>query len=197
VGSRLDWYDRIPEAERQTVDAYAKWLKPIPWQLFATFTHPWNVTSETADRKLRELINALERDLKDSICFVAGKERRSLSAGMSVPWHFHVLMTAHHPIPPDLVENSWRQLVRPHTKLADGLSVADGKSVKDDSVVVEPYDTGLRGAEYCLKSINNCHGDWTCRWLREQHPLMKGTNRPSHRSLRQERRSADREIRSK
>lgn len=193
----MDWYDRIPETERRSVDAYAKWLKPIPWQLFVTVTFPWNVTSETADRKLKELINALERDLRDSICFVAGKERKSLSAGMSVPWHFHVLMTAHRPIPPNLVEDSWRKLVRPHAKRVDGISVVDGKSVKDDRVLVEPYNNDLRGAEYCLKSINDCDGDWTSRWLRQHHPQMKGTSRPSHRSLRQEKRSADRELRSK
>lgn len=197
MGTRLDWYDRIPVAERRSIDACAKWLRPIPWQLFVTLTFPWNVTSETADRKFKELINELERALKDSICFVAGKERKPLSAGMSVPWHFHALMTAHRLIPPGGVAISWRRLVGAGAKRAEGRSEDDdAKSEDGDSALVEPYDSNERGPEYCLKSMNGCNGDWTFRWLREFNPTMKGTSRPSHRSLRQEKRSAERERRS-
>jgi hypothetical protein len=71
----------------------------------------------------------MERELKNSICFVAGKERKPLSSGISVPWHFHVLMAAHCPIPQEQVELWWRQIV--------GRQNA-GNSGDDDSVLVEP-----------------------------------------------------------
>jgi hypothetical protein len=61
----LEWCDQIPETERRTVDAYAKWLKPISWQ-FVTLMFPWNVRAETADHKFKERINVLEHGLKDS-----------------------------------------------------------------------------------------------------------------------------------
>jgi hypothetical protein len=178
-----DWYDRIPEAERHIVDAYAKWLNPIPWQFFVTLTFPWDATSETADQKLKELLNALERELKNSICFMAGKERKARSAGMNVPWHFHVLMTAQCPIPKDLIEIWWRQLV--------GASGTGGLG-KDDSVLVVPYDKNKRGVEYCLKLVNDCNGDWASRWLQLFHPTIKRTSQPDHRTLRQEKRFAGR-----
>jgi hypothetical protein len=41
--STAAWYTQIPASDRQTVDAVAKWLAPVPWQLFATFTFTWDV----------------------------------------------------------------------------------------------------------------------------------------------------------
>lgn len=57
-------YTLIPERDRMVVDAAAKWLRPIQWQWFVTLTFPWNVKGETADVKLKEWLNLIERALK-------------------------------------------------------------------------------------------------------------------------------------
>jgi hypothetical protein len=99
------WYRRIQGSELGTVNALAEWLHPIPWQLFATLTFPWNVTSETADRKLREFINRLEKTLRSRVCHVAARESES-KTGAAVPWHFHLLLASLETIPADLVDST-------------------------------------------------------------------------------------------
>ena len=145
------WYSRISQQDRAQVDALARWLHPVQWQLFVTLTFTWNVSSETADSKLREFLNAVEKDLRTKVCFVAGKERKPNSFGMEVPWHFHLLMTASCMLPPRLIEIHWTNLVGAGPKRQ---GQKDG-----DSVVVKLFDKERRGAEYCLKLINDCHGD--------------------------------------
>jgi hypothetical protein len=48
---------------------------------------PVGCPSETADIKLKEWLNLVERTLLTRVCFVAGKERKPNSYGMEVPWH--------------------------------------------------------------------------------------------------------------
>jgi hypothetical protein len=79
------WYTAIPKRDRAAVDAAAKWLAPVPWQYFVTLTFPWNVREETADSKFRQFMNTVERELRHSVCFVVGKERKPQSVGMEVP----------------------------------------------------------------------------------------------------------------
>ena len=137
-----NWCERLPGPEQATADAIAEWLSPIPWQLFITLTFPWNVTSETADRKLKEFINSLERDLKTRICYAAGRESQT-KAGYSVPWHFHVLLASLEAVPVALVEASWLRLVaRIHADPGE-----------QDCIDVQPFNSQLRGAEYIVKQI--------------------------------------------
>ena len=195
-----NWYTMIPERERQVVDATAKWLRPVPWQWFITLTFPWNVRSETADARLKQWLNQIERTLRTRVCFVAGKERKPRSHGMEVPWHFHLLVTAMVDLPKGLLENTWRDLVSRRgrrrryddavgTHLAgdDVLLIKDslrGQESKDDSVLVESYNDNRLGPEYCLKSISSCDGDWFFRWLELFNPRIKQTSSPSHSKIR-------------
>jgi len=176
------WYDGIPAQDRPAVDALASWLRPIRWQWFVTATFNWNIRSETADRKFKEWINLVERDLKARVCVVVGKERKPHSFGREVPWHFHVLMTAATEIPEGMLAGHWKTVAGEGHKRA-----IDGKLV-DEGILVEPYHGLLKGPEYCLKSMNDCNGDWDSRWIRLFHPWIKGTAKPSHQIIRQERR---------
>lgn len=154
-------------------------MRPIQWQWFITLTFPWNVKGETADVKLKEWLNLIERTLKTRICFVAGKERKPHSLGMEVPWHFHVLVTSRIAIPQGFVERAWTDVVAPGARhlLKDG--------AVNDSVLVESYEHNHRGPEYCLKSLNSSNGDWSFRWLELFHPSMKQSESPNHISIRQ------------
>src|ERR1019366_10219783 len=152
-------YTLIPERDRMVVDAAAKWLRPIQWQWFVTLTFPWNVKGETADVKLKEWLNLIERTLKTRVCFVAGKERKPHSYGMEVPWHFHILAMSLAAMPKGLLEESWRTLMSPAARrLLEAEAVNDSIAAEDDpvddSVVVEPYKHNRQGPEYCLKSLN-------------------------------------------
>ena len=179
MSTQHDWYTLIPERDRMIVDAAAKWLRPIPWQWFITLTFPWNVKGETADVKLKEWLNLIERTLKTRICFVAGKERKPHSLGMEVPWHFHLLVTSCIAIPQGLVERAWTDVVVPGARHL----LKDGEV--NGSVLVESYEHNRRGPEYCLKSLNSSNGDWSFRWLELFHPSMKQSGSPNHISIRQ------------
>jgi hypothetical protein len=113
MDGKYNWYTAIPERDRIVVDATAKWLRPVPWQWFVTLTFSWNVRGETADLKLKQWLNTVERELKARVCFVASKECKPPSFGMEVPWHFHVLVAAQVSIPKELREGTWRHLVCP------------------------------------------------------------------------------------
>jgi len=177
MSSQSNWYDRIPSRDREGVDAVAEWIRPIPWQQFVTLTFPWNVSEETADRKLREFINHLERKLKTRICFIAGKEGAS-KQGAKVPWHFHLLLTSVEQIPVSLIADIWRRLV----------GRSNSTSEDDDSVDVKPFIDGILGAEYVMKMIGSVDGDWCCRWLHLFNPAISYTPKRDHRFLRQNRR---------
>jgi hypothetical protein len=179
MSEHSNWHTRIPVQDRQVVDAVAKWLNPIPWQWFVTLTFSWNVSGETADQKLKEWLNTVERDLKARVCFVAGKEHTPSSVGMEVPWHFHLLAASEAPIPQQLLERTWRSLAGRGTRRPAN----DG--FVDDSVLVESYELNRGGPQYCLKSMNTCDGDWLFRWLELFNPLMKQTSRPNHDKIRQ------------
>jgi hypothetical protein len=172
-------YDRINQQDRDVVDAVANWLRPIPWQWFATLTFHWNVRSETADLKLRQWINTIERETRERMCYVFGKEKKGPSLGKTVPWHFHLLATSKADLPKELLESVWQKLVGKGERME-----IDG-DVNYDSILVEPYSTHQKGAEYCLKSLGDSGGEWGFRWLDLFNPKVAGTARPSHRSVRQ------------
>jgi hypothetical protein len=182
VPNKDTWYERIPAQERAAVDAAAKWLRPVRWQWFISLTFTWNVRGETADRKFKKWVNLVERGMRSRMCFVAGKERKPSSHGMEVPWHFHVLVTSLAEAPKELLQKKWTGLVGSGTRReADGVVV-------EESILVEPYEGHLKGPEYCLKSMNDCNGDWLFRWLELFNPGIKQTTRPNHRSLVQRKR---------
>ena len=183
ISTRQPWYQMIAPQDRAAVDAVAEWLRPVPWQWFVTLTFPWNVRAETADRKLKGWIDLVEKDLRNRMCFVAGKERKPDSLGIQVPWHFHLLATSLVPIPKHVLELHWTRMVG-----SGQLHIADGVAIPE-TILAEPYQEHKVGPEYCLKSMNDCLGEWRFRWLELFNPaITKQTSRPNHRTNVQRRR---------
>lgn len=183
--SGLTWYERIPAKDRLAVDSAARWLRPVSWQFFVTATFPWNVRSETAVYKLRQFTNNLERLYRANMCFVAGQESKSGQHGMSVPNHFHVLLASHARLAKEDIEVLWLAQVKRYVNL----------SRIGESIRVESYNTHMRGAEYCLKAINDAYGDWHIHRLELFLPHAAGPSKPSHRSVRHDRRNREQAIR--
>jgi hypothetical protein len=180
--SRDTWYTRIPYRDRLAVDAVSEWLRPIRWQWFVPLTFHWNVRAETADKRLRRWINLVERAVGNRMCFVAGMERVPSRDGIVVPWHYHLLVTAVPDLPNDLLENAWLDLNR-LSKAKD-----EDDEHEDDSVLVRSYKRHSMGPEYCLKKMNDCHGDWLFRWLELFLPHQKQSSFPNARKIRQRKR---------
>jgi hypothetical protein len=176
------WYQRIPEADRLNLDAITKWLAPVPWQVFVTATFSWNVIAQTAQDRFKHYLNEVELQLRESVCFIAGMERKPAYVGMRVPWHFHALMAANCQIPTRILEDTWRRLNGPGKK--------DILHPQGDSIEVRPFNDAKLGLAYCLKMKNDCHGDWLFRRLELFNPTIPKT--ADHRVLRQRRRMAAR-----
>ncbi len=174
------WLRAVPPEDRHALQVTGDWLRQIQWQYFATITFPWNVTDSTANSYFRRWMDTIEQTLRTRVCYVAGMERGSLTARIRIPWHFHVLVTALVPIPADLLEGAWQHQVAAHGNIQPcGLDVP---------ALVEPYEVHRSGPEYCLKKMNDCHGEWQFRWLEYFLPGQPGASRPNGRSIRQHRR---------
>lgn len=185
VSTPHTWYQIITPEDRVAVEAAAEWLRPVSWQWFVTLTFPWNVRAETADRKFKSWVDLVEHDLRSRMCFVAGKERKADTHGMNVPWHYHALVTSLAPISGELLQRHWIRLAG-----TGSLRKVDG-AVVAESILVESYQGHKMGPEYCLKSMNDCFGEWRFRWLELFNPaIAKQTSRPNHRSNVQRRRFA-------
>ncbi|HEY5330875.1 MAG TPA: hypothetical protein VIJ79_13390 [Acidobacteriaceae bacterium] len=182
---REDWYMTISWRKRRVVDAAAKWLRAVRWEWFITLTFPWDVAFSTADHKLRELFNALERFHRTTIGYVAGKESRSRHDGGRVPWHFHLLVTSRVPISSEAIQSFWLGLIR------RGLQTEAEILRRGEHAQVEPYESHRRGPEYCLKTMNEGTSDWYIHRLREFLPGIPGAKRPNHRTVRRQRRGGE------
>jgi hypothetical protein len=180
-----NWFGILPKRKRQDVDAIAKWLSPVRWQWFVTLTFPWNVRSETADKKLKALINAVECYHRAIIGMVAGKESRSRHDGSPVPWHFHLLITSHVSVSREAIQSLWLRLIR------RGLQSEADILRRGEWARVEPYDAQRLGPHYCLKNMNEETSDWCFRRLREFLPSIPGAARPNHRTVRRQRRAGE------
>jgi hypothetical protein len=186
---RENWYMTIPWRKRRVVDAAAKWLRPVRWQWFVTLTFPWDVAFSTADRKLRELINALERHHRTTIGYVAGKESRSRHDGSRVPCHFHLLFASRVPISSEAIQSFWLGLIR------RGLQTEADILRRGEHAQVEPYESHRRGPEYCLKTMNEDTSDWYMHRLEEFLPGARGAAKPNHRTVRRQKRAAAQQAR--
>lgn len=172
------WYETLSGTGRNTIDAVSEWLSPVPWQYFVTLEFPRNVSQMAAKAKLRVYLNAVEKRLRECICFIAGLEGRS-KAGFTVPWHFHMLMTASRPIPMDLLKVLWWA--------REGRGTRSELHPEGDSIVVLPFEADQRGLEYCLKFANDCRGDWMFKWLEIFNPNIPRS--AHHRVVRRRGRS--------
>jgi len=185
-----DWRQRVSARDRQTSDAVAQWLRPVPWEWFVTLTAPWNLRPETADKKLQQWRNSLEKLSRTNVCFAAARESKSTSYGIRVPCHFHVLLVSQMLLSKETIEFCWLNLISP------SLAVRAQAGMRQESVCVERFDMYKRGPEYCFKFINECDGEWFSHRLERFLPNVSGTSRPNHRSVRSHRRDSMRAART-
>lgn len=173
------WYERERwpyQADCETVNQAAKWLKQVDWKLFCTFTFPaWRVPDERADKTFATFVNHLERAIKSDIAYVRGDEKNLASGSRSESGrHFHVLLTSLAPLNPTFVSWLWTETV--------------GNRSDDASAEVEPYNPARKGPEYVLKYINNVNGGWKVGKLELFHPEARGLQDMTKRFRRRLRR---------
>jgi len=129
---------------------YIAWLRPIPWQLFATFTFAWPVSDPQAVRVFREFVNRLEKGIREPVAYIRGDEKRYSGCGMpGAPLHFHALLTARRKLDPRLVADLWMSMA--------------GRRENGTGADVRIYDPSLGGLSYVLKLINDPLDDWDLR----------------------------------
>jgi hypothetical protein len=132
---------------RDDLNAYVRWLSPVPWQLFGTFTFAWPVSDPQADQVFSALINHLERSFRCPIAYVRGDEKRFSGCGRpAAPRHYHALLVAAVRLDANFVEKSWMRMA--------GFR-ANGVGAK-----VCVYDPRGNAIRYCLKLIFQPDGDW-------------------------------------
>jgi hypothetical protein len=113
---------------------------------------------------------------------VVGVERSASQHGVSVPCHFHLLLTAVRRLPKEFLEDVWLDLNHCSKKRKE-----NGEP-EDDSVLIMAYMEYSLGPEYCLKKMNDCQGDWLFRWLEFFLPHQKQSSSPNGRKIRQRQR---------
>jgi hypothetical protein len=172
---RVEWTDQ----ERRTIEiarAYSKWVRPVNWQLFGTFTFPGVIYhDEWADQQFAEFINGLEEALKSDVCYIRADERRFSGCGKpACGLHYHALLASVVPMQPALVEWLWTSQV--------------GERSEDAGAFVVPYNPIQGGVEYILKMINEPEGDWKLRNFHLFHPEARDSYKPNARFRRNLRR---------
>lgn len=169
--------NRIPT---QYLQEYVAWLRPLPWEIFATLTFAWPVSDPQALKVFRQFIDRIEKGLRGPIALVRGDEKRFSGCGKpGAPRHFHVLMAAHRPLDRRWVCEHWMRLAGYRSNGAG----ADARI----------YDASLPGVDYVLKFINQPDGDWDFRNLDLFLPTAEVgqfSRRQRRRLVRHERRMA-------
>jgi hypothetical protein len=131
---------------------YVEWLRPIPWQLFCTFTFAWSVSDQQAVKVFQEFVNRLERLMHYPIVLIRGDEKRFSGCGMpGAPRHFHALMTSHIQLDSYFVSALWMSMA--------------GQREDGAGADVRIYDPNMGGLAYVLKFLNDPLGDWDFRNL--------------------------------
>jgi hypothetical protein len=148
---RQVWTPRKYVSPRELA-VYAAWLRPVPWQLFATLTFAWPVSDPQAVKVFGEFVNRLERSLRGPIALVRGDEKRFSGCGMpGAPRHFHAVLTAHRKLDRHFVAALWMNMA--------------GRRENGAGADVRVYDPNLEGLAYVLKFVNEPLGDWDLRNL--------------------------------
>jgi hypothetical protein len=167
-------------SETRPQDAYAAWLRTIPWKLYGTFTFAWPVSDAQADKVFHAFINRMERHIGSDIAWVRGDEKRWSGCGMpSIPRHYHAVFWSAAPLSGWLFESEWMSMAGER---------GDGQGAK-----VDPYDPNRNAVSYVLKKINSLEGDW--HFGRLDLALPASTHEPlTSRQRRRLRRHNDRVV---
>jgi hypothetical protein len=155
VGEKLEMIKERPlfnSIRHYDLDQYTKWLRPVPWKLFCTFTFAWSVSDAQAIKVFDALIERLEIAYRCPIVYVRGDEKRFSGCGEpGAPRHFHALLAAAFQLAPRVVSDFWHALA--------------GRRKGGTGANVRIYDPSLDGVRYVLKFINDPNGDWAFRNL--------------------------------
>lgn len=173
------WDCRLSARSRAVLDAIQRWLQ-IEWEWFITLTFPAAVPSELADVIFWAFINSLEKLYRANVCVVVGKESNSRTQGVSVPFHFHLVIKSAVTIPDDVIKSVWRNEVAAHSL----------SECRNDSIVVQSFKKGKRGLEYSLKSMSNDDGHWDAWNVDLFLPEQRWQAPPNCRARRRRRRAA-------
>ena len=156
---------------QEDLAAYVEWLRPVPWQLFCTFTFAWQVSDPQAVRVFGAFVNRMERSLHGPVAYVRGDEKRFSGCGVpAAPRHFHALLTAHRKLNHQVVADLWMGMA--------------GRRENGAGANVRIYDPNLGGLAYTLKFINEPDGDWDLRNV----DLFLSSRTPQAMNCRQRRR---------
>ncbi len=179
------WYEVMPvHRDIESVQQYAEWLAPVPWQVYATYTFAWRVSDAQADRDFNAFIDYLEFELGAPIAFVRGDEKRYSGCGMpATPRHYHVLMASTATLDPLRLVDRWRAFG------GSGRLKFNGIDHEYDSAKVTDHFDPRQKLEYTLKFINETDGDWVHRNL---HFFASGIDAVGHRAKRRAARQARR-----
>jgi hypothetical protein len=153
----------------------AEWLRPVPWQIFATLEFPWSAKPETAGHKFAHLIDMMERSLRTRVCSLYAAETRS-KYGAIVPLHFHAAFTATRTITCQLVAGIWNP------------EVGRSNLMGGDLAQVEAFDPTKGGIAYILKHINGPDCTWDFRNVHLFNRNIRFVPKTDHASLRSARR---------
>jgi hypothetical protein len=121
------------QRDKALLSSYAEWLKPVPWQLFCTFTIAWRASDTQAVKIFEEFMLRLEMQLSADVAFIRGDEKRFSGAGKpACPRHFHVLLASAAVLDERIVKRLW-------------MSMAGNRS-DGGGADVRPYKQELPGA---------------------------------------------------
>ncbi len=135
----------IREQNKKAQAALTAWLRPVPWQVLAHLTFPWQALQETTLSALKRWTLGLQQHMRTRVGVVYTAETRS-KGGWSVPLHLHVALTALKPLDLEFMTKSWKGLV--------GRSNARGGA--DDTILLQHYDPASSGLSYMVKPAY-CH----------------------------------------
>ena len=165
------------EQKKKAQEALTAWLRPVPWQVLAHLTFPWQALQETALSALKRWTLGLQQHMRTRVGLVYTAETRS-KGGWSVPLHLHLALTALKPLDVDFMKETWKGLV--------GRSNARGAA--DDTILLQPYDEARSGLSYIVKQAY-CHDStWGMHSLEFFHPEIDLKTAIQRRSLQRIRR---------
>jgi hypothetical protein len=135
--ARVPWLRNHTPRDRAAVVELGKWLAPVEWQVLATLTFPWPAHAETAELKLRQYINDIEREYRTGVGVVAGEESNPSGPGPLIPTHFHLLIASKVPLSHETLRRLWYRQIGQSYK---------GRAHSNHALIL-PYDHSRPGIE--------------------------------------------------
>ena len=181
------WFRQLQPRDQRTLLDLGEWLGLIQWDWLMTLTFPWNVSAETAMRKLCMFLDLLECRYGANVCVVGSMEAKPRTYGMKRAPPLSSGLKSHAKLDPTIIKHYWLLLVRQKAGNVD----------REDSIRIDRYDSAKPGIEYALKSLTDCTGHWFIVLHRVDvfHPGIGLPADANHRARRRARRAKEQECR--